>query len=105
MANQYIAVGRPVMFAVLAIFQAYVLTNFLVKYQDNESWYAIAPVFFPAFLAWCWHANDLTGRLRWLCVVWSFHVGIGLVPTVGTIFGLMKHKLEHGEAYGPGSLN
>ena len=104
MVNQYIFYGRPMAFAVLVIFQAYVLTNFLVKYQDNESWYAIAPLFFPAFLAWSWHANDLTGRIRWLCIVWLFHVDIGLVPTIGTIFGLIENKLEQEGTYSPGSL-
>ncbi|KAL9959827.1 hypothetical protein ACROYT_G033183 [Oculina patagonica] len=34
--TQYIFYGRPALFAVLAIFQAYGLTNFLVKYKDYE---------------------------------------------------------------------
>ncbi len=104
LVTQYIYYGRFVLFAVLAIFQAFVLTNFLLKYRDHKGWYAILPVFFPAFLAWTWKANDLTGRFRWLCAVWLFHVGIGLIPTIGIIFGLIENKLERGEAYGPGSL-
>ncbi|XP_078342391.1 uncharacterized protein LOC144628201 [Oculina patagonica] len=102
--TQYIFYGRPALFAVLAIFQAYGLTNFLVKYKDYEGWYAIAPVFFPAFLAWWWHTYDLTGRLRWLCTVWLLHVGIGLIPTIGTIFGLIENDLQRGELLSPGSL-
>ena len=104
MRNKYIFYGRPMAFAVLAIFQAGVLKSFLVKYQGNVSWYIIGILFAPAPIAWIWHAIDLTGRLRWLCAVWLFHVGIGLVPSIGTIFGLIENKLEQEGTYSPGSL-
>lgn len=104
MVNRYILFGRPVAFATLALFQGYVLTNFLVKHHGNKSWYAIDPLFFSTFLAWTWRVNDLTGRFRWMSAVWFLHVGIGLVPAVGTIFALIKNKLTGGEPYGSGSL-
>ena len=101
--NPFISFGRPFVFATLVLFQGFVLINFLVKHDSIKYWFFLV-VLFPAFLAWIWQVNDLTGRFRWMSVVWLFHVGIGLVPFVGTIFVLIKDKLIGGEPCGADSL-
>ena len=103
MVNPFISFGRPFVFATLVLFQGFVLINFLVKHHSVKNWFFLA-VLFPAFVAWIWQVNDLTGRFRWMSVVWLFHVGIGLVPFVGTIFTLIKDELIRGEPYGADSL-
>lgn len=103
MVNGFILFGRPVVFVILALFQGGVLIKFLVKHHSIKNWFFLA-VPFPAFIAWIWHVNDIAGRFRWMFVVWLFHVGIGLVPFVGTIFALIKNKFIAGEPYGADSL-
>ena len=102
--NQYILLGRPVAFFALLLFQSFVFINFLRKYQKSDHWYAIIFLFQPIIAVWAWIVDDPTRHLLWLFVVWLVHVAIGLVPTIGIIFGLIENKVIKGEPYGPDGL-
>lgn len=90
MVNRYVLFGRPVVFAILALFQGGALINFLVKHHSIKNLIPLVILFTPAFIAWIWPVKDLTGRFRWMSVVWLFHVGLGLVPFLATILVLIN---------------
>ena len=91
MAKPY---GRRCAFVILAVFQGLVAASYLRKYQKGDGWYFIAVLFLPPFLVWkfLWQASELTRLMRWSFVVWFLHVGMGLGPATGLIFGFVVGK-------------
>lgn len=102
MASPLMYLGRAVFF-ILMIIQGVFLAFYPAKYENQIGWYGILVLYLPSLLAWsCILRNE--GQLRWFFLVWGLYTWLGLVPSIGVIFGLVEDKLEKETYFGPNVL-
>jgi len=88
-----IIVGRFVFFA-LMVTQCFFLASYPAYYEDEDAWYAVSLLFFPAVTMW-WCLISIDATLYQVYIFWMLYIWLGIVPMIGIVFGKTGNKVEN----------
>ena len=91
--NKSIIVGRFV-FLALMVTQCFFLASYPAYYEDEDAWYAVSLLFFPAVaMWWCLISTDVASLCQ-VYVFWMLYIWLGIVPMIGIVFGKTGDKVD-----------
>lgn len=96
-----IIIGR-FFFLAMVILQSVLLASFVSEYEDEPDWYAVIILFVPAVMCWWWISHDT--KLSLIFIFWTVYIWLGLVPTIGIVFGRIDDKITSKGFWNPITL-
>ena len=98
-----IILGR-LLVLVLIILQCFFLASYPAEYDDKSGWvwYAVTILFIPAVMMWWWnsHISDYFN----VFIFWMLYMWLGLVPSIGIVFGRVGDKITSNRFWNPSTL-
>ena len=96
-----IILGRFLVLALITL-QCFFLASYLAEYDDKSGWYAISILFIPAVMLW-WLITHRPDSIN-VFIFWGLYMWLGLVPSIGIVFGRFGDKITSKGFWNPSTL-
>ena len=88
--------GRVTFFALL-VTQGILLASYPAKYKEDSGWYGAAALYVPSIVLWLYLLWVNAANVGALFFVWAFYIIVGLVPSIGIVFGVAGDGLGNND--------
>ena len=88
--------GRVAFFALL-VTQGILLASYPAKYKEDSGWYGAAALYVPSIVLWLYLLWVDAANIGALFCVWAFYIIVGLVPSIGIVFGVAGDGLGNND--------